>query len=91
LCGFGARETMNPATVRASRLIGHEHDFGLAVAIEIVTGVVLIEDHPKAGGSEDTFARRIVDRRSAIIASAACRIARGAQRDLISIPQLLLV
>src|SRR5207244_4627533 len=72
-----------PAAVRATASVCEENYFGLAVAVEVLAGVVLVENHAKPSRAEHHVSAAVVDRRGAPVAIYST-IARRAQRNLVS-------
>lgn len=70
--------------------ISHKHNIRFAVAVDILARVVLIKDHAKAGCPINNSTSRVVDRGSTVVA-VSLSIVGWPQRNLIPIPQLLLV
>ncbi len=86
--GFGGKrdDVIVPAAVIAAASIGDEDYFGLAVAVEVLRRVILVENYAKPGCAEHHVPAAIVDRRSAPVAIHSA-IARRAKRNLVAVPK----
>src|SRR6267154_89285 len=85
---FGEKrdDGIGPAAVRATASVREENYFGLAVAVEVLAGVVLVENHAKPSRAEHHVSADGVDRRGAPVAIYST-IARRAQRNLVAVPK----
>src|SRR6185312_9824645 len=78
--GFGGEsdDVIVPAAVIATASVGNEDHFGFAVAVEVLSRVVLVENHLKPGRAEHHMSASVVYRRGTPVAIKSA-VARRAE------------